>query len=93
MFAMPPEYPSGSPFGEPHQLKDEECVFPARPDSAECDPEQSVETGQTRPWPFSFEHGDLLSKRGNFKRGSRAGAKEDPNSRQEYTEQIEQLPL
>jgi hypothetical protein len=46
-----------------------------------------------RPWPFSFEHGDLLSQCDDFNRGSRAGAEEDPNSRQECEEQIEQLPL
>jgi hypothetical protein len=49
--------------------------------------------GQSRPWPFSFEDGDLLSKRDDFKRSGRAGTKEDADGRKDRKEKIKQLPL
>jgi hypothetical protein len=36
---------------------------------AESGPEESVQGIEFRPWPFSFEHGDLLSEGQNFEGG------------------------
>jgi hypothetical protein len=33
---------------------------------AKSDPEESVQAVEFWPWPFSFEHGDLLSEGQNF---------------------------
>jgi hypothetical protein len=36
---------------------------------AKSGPEESVQGIQFWPWPFSFEHGDLLSEGQNFEGG------------------------
>ncbi|MGH9631609.1 MAG: hypothetical protein ACRD7E_25160, partial [Bryobacteraceae bacterium] len=73
-------------------LDDEERVLPARPEPAECDPEQSVERVQRWPWPLSLEDRELLSERNDFKRNGSAGAEADPKSREEFKKIIDHEP-
>lgn len=80
------------PANDSIRLYDEEHAFPARPELAECNPEQSVERTHRRWRPFSFEDGDLLSQRDHFKRRDSARAKEDSNSGEERKEEIKHEP-
>jgi len=74
------------------RLDYEERVLPARSKPVECDPEQSVERVQRRPWPLPLEDRDLLSERNDLKRNSSARAKKDLNSREECEEIIAHEP-
>jgi len=42
---------------------------PAGPTLAKSAPEEAIQAIQFWPWPFSFEHGDLLSEGQNFEGG------------------------
>jgi hypothetical protein len=48
-------------------LYNDEHVALAPPEVAERRPEQSVQSVQYWAWPLAFEHGNLLSKRQDFK--------------------------
>ena len=45
---------------------------------AKSAPEEAVQAIQFWPWPFSFEHGDLLSEGEDFKSSVASTSKEDP---------------
>jgi hypothetical protein len=45
---------------------DEQAIPPAWPETAERSPEESIQRVQYRPWPFTFENGDLLSQCEDF---------------------------
>ena len=50
-------------------LDDNQDFSPAGPTMAKSGPEESVQGIEFWPWPFSFEHGDLLSEGQNFESG------------------------
>ena len=50
---------------------------------AKSGPEESVQAIQFWPWPFSFEHGDLLSEGENFEGGIASTAEEDSDADKE----------
>jgi hypothetical protein len=52
-------------------------------------PEEAVEAVQRRSRPLTFEHGDLLPQREDFKRGIHATAEESADGSQECGDQIE----
>jgi hypothetical protein len=64
-------------------LHDDKDAGPAEPRLSQSGPEEPVQAIQTGTGPFAFEHGDLLSKRENFKGGvaatgeRRAGGSQD----------------
>jgi hypothetical protein len=48
------------------RLDDNQDFSPAGPIMAKSGPEESIQAIQFWPWPFSFEHGNLLSEGQNF---------------------------
>ena len=58
-------------------LHDDEDVGPPGPKAAECGPEESVQPVQRWPWPFTLEHGKLLSEGEELESGIASIAKED----------------
>jgi hypothetical protein len=55
-------------------LDDNERVHPAIPESAQCNPKQSVATFEVRPRTLAFEHRDLLTQGEDFQAEIVAGA-------------------
>ena len=65
---------------------EDQDVRPAGPTLTECRPEESVQGVQFWPWPFPFEHGDLLSEGEDFEGGIGSTAKEDSDGDKEREE-------
>ena len=61
--------PSAMPADHSLGFHDDQDVSPARPTVAKRGPEESVQAVQFWPWPFPFEHGDLLSEGEDFEGG------------------------
>jgi hypothetical protein len=70
-------------------LDDDKDIDPARPKVAEGSPEESVPAVQSWPWPFPFEHGDLLSECEDFEGGIAPTAEEDADHGEDGEEEFE----
>jgi hypothetical protein len=64
-------------------LDDNQDFSPAGPTMAESGPEESVQGVQFWPWPFSFEHCDLLSQGQTFEGGITSTAQKDSDAENE----------
>jgi len=56
---------------------------------AKSGPKESVQAIQFWPWPFSFEHGDLLSEGQNFESGITSTAEKHSDADNEREDEFE----
>ena len=81
---MPVEMETGTvPADDGRGFHNDEDVFPARPETPERRPEQTVQEIQSWPRTLAFENGDLLAKSEDFDGGVASTAEENADHRKD----------